>query len=543
MSFASSSYTWSRRLARRAGSSSRSERAHAYNCWTVKDTFYITSAIYYVNALPHVGHTYEIVACDVIARYHRLAGEKVFFLTGTDEHSQNVARAAAEEGISPQEWTDRIVPRWKEVFEGLLITNDDVIRTSEQRHVERVQTFVQRLHDKGDVYLGTYEGPYCVSCEEFKQESEVEDGLCPIHRIPVERLTEENYFFSLSKYQDRLLALYEEHPDFIQPEVRRNEVVSFVKSGLRDLSISRAAALWGVPVPWDPKHVVYVWVDALLNYITAAGFGADPEFFGSVWPADVHMIGKDITRFHAVIWPAMLMAADIAVPRHVFAHGFLNMGGEKMSKSRGTVVHPDEVTSRFGVDAYRYYLMREVQFGQDGNFSFESLSARYSAELANGLGNLASRVLAMAGSYFDGIVPEPYRGRPPGSLAGPGEALADKFQSHMAALDLSAAMADLEEFVREANRRLVETAPWKLAKDETRRADLAHELWEALEALRLIAVLVSPVMPGAAARLWEQLGIPERLDSQRLPEAAAWGLLAPGTKTHKGDALFPRLED
>lgn len=508
----------------------------------MKDTFYITSAIYYVNALPHVGHTYEIVVCDVIARYHRMAGEKVFFLTGTDEHSQNVARAAAEEGISPQEWTDRIVPRWKEVFEGLLITNDDFIRTSEQRHAERVQTFVQRLYDKGEIYLGTYEGPYCVSCEEFKQESDVEDGLCPIHRIPVERLTEENYFFSLSKYQDKLLALYQERPDFIQPEVRRNEVVSFVKSGLRDLSISRAAALWGVPVPWDPKHVVYVWVDALLNYITAVGFGADQAFFDSVWPADVHMIGKDITRFHAVIWPAMLMAADVAIPRHVFAHGFLNMGGEKMSKTRGTVVHPDEVTSRFGVDAYRYYLMREVQFGQDGNFSFESLTARYNAELANGLGNLASRVLTMVGSYFDGLVPEPYRGEPPGSLATPGRAMADRYQAHMADLDLTAAVGDLDEFVRAANHRLAEVAPWTLAKDPARRADLAHELWEALEALRLIAVFASPIMPAAAERLWEQLGIPEPLSSQRVPEAGAWGLLAPGTKTQRGESLFPRID-
>jgi methionyl-tRNA synthetase len=297
-----------------------------------------------------------------------------------------------------------------------------------------------------------------------------------------------------------------------------------------------------VPVPWDPKHVVYVWVDALLNYITAVGFGADQALFDSVWPADVHLIGKDITRFHAVIWPAMLMAADVAIPRHVFAHGFLNMGGEKMSKTRGTVVHPDEVTSRFGVDAYRYYLMREVQFGQDGNFSFESLTARYNAELANGLGNLASRVLTMVGSNFDGLVPEPSRSEPTGSLAAPARALSERYQAHMADLDLTSAVGDLDEFVRQANHRLAEVAPWKMAKDPERRADLGHELWEALEALRLIAVFASPIMPAAAERLWEQLGIAEPLSSQRLPEAGAWGLLAPGTKTQKGESLFPRID-
>jgi methionyl-tRNA synthetase len=514
----------------------------AYNGRTVKDTYFITSAIYYVNDVPHVGHSYEAVVCDLIARYHRLRGERVFFLTGSDEHSQNVAKAAAQRGLTPQEWTDQVVPKWQETWRQLGITFDEWIRTSEPRHVEGVQRFVQILHDQGDVYLGKYEGPYCVSCEEFKQESEVADGLCPIHRIPVERISEENYFFRLSSYQDRLLQLYEAQPGFILPESRRNEVVSFVKSGLRDLSISRPAKVWGVPVPWDPQHVIYVWVDALLNYITAPGFGAESERFERVWPADVQVIGKDIIRFHAVIWPAMLMAAGVDVPKTVLAHGFLNMGGEKMSKTRGTMVHPAEVLDRFGVDAYRYYLLREVQFGQDGNFSWESMLARYNAELANGLGNLASRVLAMAGSYFDGLVPEPYRGQPPGSLATPARAMAEGFTAHMDSLDLTAAVSDLVEFIREANRRLVEVAPWKLAKDESRRSDLAHELWEALESLRLIAVFASPIMPGAAERLWEQLGIPEALADQRLPEAGRWGLLAPGTKTSKGESLFPRLD-
>jgi methionyl-tRNA synthetase len=509
----------------------------------VKDTFYITSAIYYVNDVPHVGHTYEIVACDFIARYHRLRGENVFFLTGSDEHSQNVVKAAAERGLTPQAWTDQVVPMWQEVWRALRISNDDWIRTSEQRHVERVQRFVQVLYDRGDVYEGTYEGPYCVSCEEFKSEAELVDGLCPIHKIPVQYLTERNYFFRLSKYQDDLLKLYGEHPDFIGPDIRRNEVVSFVRSGLRDLSISRQAALWGVPVPWDPEHVIYVWVDALLNYITAPGYAAEPERFDRIWPADVHMIGKDITRFHAVIWPAMLMAAGLPLPAHVFAHGFLSFGGEKMSKSRGTVVAPDEVLGRYGVDAYRHYLMREVQFGADGNFSWEGLQARYTSELANGLGNLASRVLAMTASYFEGRVPEPSHRDGLGRLSGPAEELAKRFEAGVLGLELSEAAAGLDEFVREANRYLVEVAPWVLAKDPAKGQELADSLYEALEALRLIALFSSPIMPDGAGRLWEQLGYTTPLEDQRLPDASRWGLIEPGSRTKRGGSLFPRIEE
>jgi len=509
----------------------------------VKDTFYITSAIYYVNDVPHVGHTYEIVACDFIARYHRLRGENVFFLTGSDEHSQNVVKAAAERGLTPQAWTDEVVPKWQGVWRDLRISNDDWIRTSEQRHVDRVQRFVQVLYERGDVYEGTYEGPYCVSCEEFKAEADVADGLCPIHRIPVQYITERNYFFRLSTYQDDLLKLYEEHPDFIGPEIRRNEVVNFVRSGLRDLSISRQAALWGVPVPWDPEHVIYVWVDALLNYVTAPGYAAEPERFERIWPADVHMIGKDITRFHAVIWPAMLMAAGLPLPAHVFAHGFLSFGGEKMSKSRGTVVAPDEVLQRYGVDAYRHYLMREVQFGADGSFSWEGLQARYTSELANGLGNLASRVLAMTASYFDGRVPEPSSRDGLGRLSGAAEELAKRFDAGVLGLDLSDPAAALDEFVRETNRYLVEVAPWVLAKDPARRQELADVLYEALDALRLIALFSWPIMPDGAERLWGQLGYTSPLEDQRLPEASRWGLIEPASLTKRGGSLFPRIEE
>jgi methionyl-tRNA synthetase len=517
-------------------------RCRPYNCRIVKDTFYITSPIYYVNDEPHIGHGYDIVCCDVIARYHRLRGEKVFFLTGTDEHGQKIARAAEEQGLDPQTWTDRIVPRWKEVWERLGISYDDFIRTTEERHTGPVQEFWQGLHDRGEIYLGTYEGPYCVSCEEFKIEAELRDGNCPIHGRPVERISEDNYFFPLSKYQGALLALYEEHPEFVQPDERRNEVFAFVRGGLQDLSISRTSIDWGVPVPWDPKHVIYVWIDALQNYITAAGFGSDPERFGSLWPADVHMVGKDILRFHAVIWPAMLMAADLPLPRSVFAHGWLLVGGEKMSKTRLTGIHPFELTDVFGVDAYRYYFLREISFGRDGSFSWESMVARYNADLANGLGNLASRVLAMVDSYFGGEVPEPSSRGGLGRLSRPGTDLARRFDEHMTALRLTEAVAALDAFVREANRYLVEAAPWTLAKDPERRQELADALYEAVEALRLIAVFSSPVMPGAAERLWTQLGITDPIAGQRIPEAAEWGRMVPGTRIQRGDSLFPRLE-
>jgi methionyl-tRNA synthetase len=508
-----------------------------------RDIFFVASAIPYVNAEPHLGTAYGHVACDVVARYHRLRGERVYFLTGTDEHSHNVAKSAEEAGITPQEWTDRMVPKWREVWERLLISYDDFIRTSEQRHAAGVQLFVQRLHDRGEVELGSYEGPYCPSCEEFKTESELVDGNCPIHGIPVQRLKEDNYFFPLSTYQEPLLRLYEERPEFIMPEVRRNEIVSFVKGGLQDLSISRSGSSWGIPVPWDPSHVIYVWVDALLNYITAPGFGEDEDNFERVWPCDLHVIGKDITRFHAVIWPALLMAAGLEVPRTVFGHGFISLGGEKMSKSRGTGLHPSELLDHFGVDSYRYYFMREIQFGADGNFSWESMTERHNADLANGLGNLASRVLAMLGSYYAGQVPEPgdaAGGRIPSLVPD----VVGRVDAHMESVELSQAIAAIWELVDAANKYLVETEPWALAKDAERRDQLGAVLYTAAETLRILAVLISPAMPQAAARLWSQLGLDadRPLGEQRLPDAARWGGLPPGTQTAKGSSLFPRLD-
>src|SRR5438128_1541114 len=507
--------------------------------------YYITTPIYYPNDVPHIGHAYNAVAVDVVARYHRLRGEKVFHLTGTDEHGQKLQRAAEAAGMAPQRWVDEMEPRWREVWERLDIAYDDYIRTTQPRHEAAVVKLLQAVHDNGrdDIYLGTYEGLYCVACELFYSEDDLVDGNCPIHKRPVEFFREENYFFRLSAYADRLLEHYEHHPLAVQPEIRRNEVLSLIRGGLQDFSVSRTSFDWGIPLPWDPAHVTYVWFDALTNYITAAGYADDPERFAGTWPADAHVIGKDILRFHAVYWPAMLMAGGVEPPKQVWAHGFLTVGGQKMSKTNATGIHPFELLDHFGVDAYRYYFLREIQWGQDGSFSWESMVARTNADLANGLGNLASRVLAMVDANVDGLVPE----RPSAAAASPLEApaaeLARAYDEGMGNLNPTAAVTALSDFVGEMNRYLVDVAPWALAKDPARRDELATILYDSLEGLRLIAIFSFPVMPGAAERLWTQLGVAEPLADQRLPAAASWGGLRPGTRIARGEALFPRLDD
>jgi methionyl-tRNA synthetase len=510
-----------------------------------KDIFYVTTPIYYPNDVPHIGHAYTTVATDVVARYHRLRGEDVLFLTGTDEHGKKVPQAARDQGMEPQDFVDRMEPRWREVWERLDISYDDYIRTTEARHEAAVTKLLQAVHDNGrnDIYLGTYEGLYCVSCEAYYTEDELVDGMCPIHGTPVEAMSEENYFFRLSAYQDRLLEHYGRSPEAVEPESRRNEVLSLIKGGLRDFSISRTSFAWGVPLPWDSKHVCYVWFDALTNYVTAAGYADDPERFERTWPADVHFIGKDILRFHAIYWPAMLMAGGVDPPRQVWAHGFLLVSGEKMSKTKLTGIHPFELVERFGVDAYRYYFVREIPFGQDGSFSWEAMTDRYNADLANGLGNLASRVLAMIDQSFDGSVPEPVEWEAAGDLPEVAAEVAARCDQEMGELDLSGAVGAVWDLVGRANGYLVERAPWALAKDPEKREELASVLYASAEILRVLAVLISPVMPGAAARLWAQLGVPEALEAERLPGAARWGGLAPGTRVRRGESLFPRLED
>jgi methionyl-tRNA synthetase len=513
-----------------------------------RDVFYITTPIYYPNDVPHIGHAYTSVAADFIARYHRLRGDEVFHLTGTDEHGLKLQRAAEAAGVSAQQWVDEMAPKWKEVWSRLDIANDDYIRTTEPRHEEAVKRILLAVHENGrdDIYLGTYEGLYCVSCEAYYTEADLlPGGLCPIHETPVEPVTEENYFFRLSAYADRLLEHYERHRSAVEPEARRNEVLSQIRSGLRDFSISRTTFDWGVPLPWDESHVCYVWFDALTNYIAAAGYGTDEERFARVWPANIHLIGKDILRFHAIYWPAMLMAAGVEPPTQVWAHGFLTVGGKKMSKTNLTGIHPFELVDHFGTDSYRWYFLREGRFGEDGNFSWEAMVERHNADLANGLGNLASRVLAMLGSNYGGVVPEP-----PASAAGAEDDLPDviadaaaRYDEHLLAVRLQQGLGAVWDVIDRANRYLVEKAPWALAKDPERADELAGVLYASTETLRALAVLVQPVMPGAAERLWERLGIDEPLGHQRVPASVAWGGLRPGTTTTKGEALFPRLED
>jgi methionyl-tRNA synthetase len=509
-----------------------------------RDVFYITTPIYYPNDVPHIGHAYNAVTTDFIARYHRLRGDEVFHLTGTDEHGLNIQRRAEAAGKEPQVFVDEMEPRWREVWARLNIANDDYIRTTEPRHVKAVERLLQAVYDNGrdDIYLGIYEGLYCVSCELYYTEEELVDGKCPIHERPVEHVRQENYFFRLSAYADRLLAWYGDDPKRVEPESRRNEVLSLIRGGLQDFSISRTNFDWGIPLPWDPKHVCYVWFDALTNYVTAAGYGSDDERFARVWPADIHTIGKDILRQHATYWPAMLMAAGVEPPRQVWAHGFLTVGGKKMSKTNLTGIHPFELLDHFGVDSYRYYFVRDIQFGQDGNFSWEAMVERHNADLANGLGNLASRVLAMLASFDGGAVPQPGSNDEEADLPKVVDEAVRRYDESMVAVAPTQALAAVWDVVGRANQYLVEKEPWKAVKAPARRSEVAAVLYAAAETLRILAVLIVPIMPNAASALWSQLGIAEPLDAQRLPEAARWGGLAPGTATTKTDALFPRLE-
>jgi methionyl-tRNA synthetase len=510
-----------------------------------RDVFYITTPIFYANDVPHIGHAYTAVNTDFIARYHRLRGERVFHLTGTDEHGLKVQRAAEANGVTPTAWVDRLEASWREVWARLDIAYDDYIRTTEPRHAIAVAKILQAVKDNGrdDIYLGTYEGYYCVSCEAYYVESDLLDGqLCPIHERPVEFLREDNYFFRLSAYADRLLEHYDAHPEAVQPETRRNEVLSLIRGGLQDFSISRTTFDWGLPLPWDETHITYVWFDALTNYITAAGYADDAERFAALWPANIHTIAKDILRFHTVYWPAMLMAAGLEPASQVWVHGYLTVGGKKMSKTNLTGIHPGELLDTFGVDSYRYYWLRQIAYGADGDFSWESMVERHNADLANGLGNLASRVLAMLGSYVDGAVPAASFEGAESDLPSVIADAARRYDEYVLAVELHKAVGAVWSIVDRANGYLVEKEPWKLAKDPARRPELEGVLYASAETLRILAVLIQPIMPAAAERLWIQLGLPGAVADQRVPEAAVWGQLPVGTTTHKGDALFPRLE-
>jgi methionyl-tRNA synthetase len=510
--------------------------------------FYITTPIYYVNARPHIGHAYTTIACDTIARRQRLLGAETFFLTGTDEHGQKIERAAQAAGKTPQQYADEISAQFRQLWRRMGISNDDFIRTTEDRHKKRVQELFRRIRDNGYIYKGTYTGQYCVSCELYVDGAQPGDP-CPTCERITETVKEDNYFFKLSEFQDKLLALYA-NPEFIRPEARRNEVISFVRSGLRDLSISRSTFSWGIPVPDDPKHVIYVWLDALANYITAIGYGSShagaQEAFKKFWPADVQMIGKEIVRFHCVYWPAFLMAAGLPMPKTIVAHGWLLFEESKMSKSRGNIVRTETILDVLGADALRYFLLREVVFGQDGSFSFDALVQRYNSDLANGLGNLASRTLTMINRYFKGEVPYPSHGA---SKTAADVAIAEaarktirEFGTLFDQFQFSRALESAWALVAAVDKYIVENEPWALGEkqDEDSRSRLATVLYTAAEALRIATALAHPVMPEATAKIWAQMGLG---DIQKLPlSELAWGQLPLGTKLGDVQPVFPRAD-
>jgi methionyl-tRNA synthetase len=560
---------------------------------TDKGSYYLTTPIYYVNGVPHLGTAYTTIAVDALARFERMDGHDTWFLTGLDEHGQKVAQAAQAANVTPQEWVDGIAPKFLDTWKALNISNDDFIRTTEQRHIQGVQRFFEQMRENGFIYEDSYEGLYCVPDEtffteeqlvEFAERAAVEgcpstatDGtkLCPDCGRPLSFVKEDNLFFRLSAFQDRLLAYYEENPHFICPEIRRNEVISFVKSGLKDLSISRTTFDWGVPIPFAPGHVSYVWVDALINYITAVGYGSDDPAhqaeFAKRWPCQVHFVGKDIIRFHCVIWPAMLMAADIAPPSKVFAHGFLLTKGEKMGKSKGNATSPLELAEIFGVDGYRYYFLTDVRIGADGSISLERMIQVYNADLANSWGNLCSRVFNMTRKYFDGVVPalwEKTSERLSQTYPSPlreivEKGLYERYAEAFNRIDYTDAVDAVMELVDAANLSIEQTAPWALAReaaaeraaaaeagvdlDATATAPtagdrLAYEIYNLLEAIRIAALLFAPVMPSTSAEVFRRLGLASPFEVTDLASASAWGGLPSGNRVECGDPLFPRLD-
>ena len=502
------------------------------------EKFYLTTAIDYVNSRPHLGTAYEKITADVIARDRRLRGFDVRFLMGNDEHSQNVFKKAKELGMEPLAYCDQMEREFRDVWRRLDVSFDDFIRTTEPRHRAAVTALAKRIFDAGDIYEGFYEGWYCVSCEAFKQEKDLVDGKCPIHLTTPEWIKEKNYFFRLSSYRDRLLAHFREHPEFLEPEVRRNEILRLLEAGLEDISVSRAGQAWGIPLPMDPSSVIYVWFDALINYISAVGYGTDEELCAKWWPADLHIVGKDITRFHCVVWPAMLMSAGVPLPRQVFGHGWVHYKGQKMSKSLGTVVEPFEAADRLGADPLRLYLVKEISYGGDGDFTWERFEERYNVDLANNLGNLVNRITAMADRYRKGHLRA--TGADSGRLAGVAATAVDQYVSAMDRFALHEAIAAAFKVIDAANEHIAETEPWTLAKDPAKAARLDRVLYDVAEAVRVAAILLLPAMPSSAAEILRRVGETRAAGDLRLNDAR-WQ--AEGEKTTvKGEALWPRLE-
>ena len=498
----------------------------------MKSRFYVTTPIYYVNADPHIGHAYTSFAADVLARYHRLRGDEVFFLTGTDENSQKDVEAAEKRKMPVKKYVDEMSARWRTIFDSLGITNDDFIRTTEPRHRKGVEKFINAVQRSGDIYPGTYQGYYCVGCEAFVGEVDTVDGKCPIHQIKLKKIKEKNYFFKLTKYRKKLLDHINKYPEFIQPETRKNEVIRYITDFMEDVSITRQSQKWGIPFPGDEKQALYVWFDALVNYLTGIGYGLDAKKFKKFWPADVHLVGKDIIKFHCALWPAMLMSAGLELPKRVFAHGYFTVNGEKISKSLGNTIDPLAASQKFGIDALRYYLLREIPFGGDGDYSETRLVERYNSDLANGIGNLASRILSMAEKYADGEVPKP--------VSGSAAPTWQSYELKMKELSLDGALSDIWDLIRTLDGFIDREQPWVLAK--TNPKHLQATLYTLLESLRHVGLLLWPFMPETAEKILDSLGVLESSRQNNYDKNKSWGTLKAETKIRKTAPLFPRRD-